>query len=311
MNAHEKDEKHEDVCPIQLGDLSKHEALPLRLGPHERNVRLKLPPFIGLEKKPFEYSICDALSTSDPIEASAKVSNVIRWKKTLGPDGKQRIVSNAKFVKWRDGTMSLVIGEKYFDMSRLREVDNGTSSGNSSQTKCSTSSGQRCANKNGMPVVSFFPNPDDIPERSEGDVIANVRQKGPQKKSVPVQIVPILDAENPEDKHRKDITKAEAELRAQNRREAASRRRPGRRLSQNFLEEHDSDEGESLATIKNKYKFGNMLGNNSSESDEYDSDGGAHRLDEVKIESDDSDVDVSHEPKGPLKKRIVEDEEKD
>ena len=45
-----------------------------------------------------------------------KVENTIRWRETITDDGKFAKESNARFIKWSDGSMTLHLGSEVFDV---------------------------------------------------------------------------------------------------------------------------------------------------------------------------------------------------
>lgn len=47
-----------------------------------------------------------------------KVSNTIRWREFLDDDGNHVKESNARMVRWSDGSMSLHLGNEIFDVYR-------------------------------------------------------------------------------------------------------------------------------------------------------------------------------------------------
>lgn len=87
---------------------------------------MRAPNFIKLQREVFDEDIHDE-SAGNMSRASA----VIRWRLKRGPDGnvcmssdgKPEIESNARFVKWSDGSLQLVIGESVFD-SRVLPTEN-------------------------------------------------------------------------------------------------------------------------------------------------------------------------------------------
>uniref|UniRef100_A0A1I8AJK4 Leo1-like protein n=1 Tax=Steinernema glaseri TaxID=37863 RepID=A0A1I8AJK4_9BILA len=284
-----------------MGSSYDQDVFSLQLGASDRKLELLLPPFIKVSPEPFD-SETGAISTEEK-EVDIDTNNVIHWKKIVDDAGIGRIVTNAKFVKWFDGTLSLVIGDKFFDMCKIKShVDEALI--------------HNTEDNNGSPfgVVSFFRHAFDE-DTNEGDAPVNFvsRSKALSKvppKCGPVQVLPCSEEKNPETQRRKDIKEAIAALRAQHRRHnVPKRRRHERQLSHNFLEGQDSDDGESVGAIKNQYRAGTYDSYSGRSSDESGSDAD-HRLDSAKLESDDGDSDVDmHIQKEPLKKRIVEDDE--
>lgn len=45
-----------------------------------------------------------------------KVENTIRWRDDIDKDGNPIKLSNARFVKWSDGSLSLHLGSEIFDV---------------------------------------------------------------------------------------------------------------------------------------------------------------------------------------------------
>lgn len=55
-----------------------------------------------------------------------KVENTIRWRNNVDKDGNMIKESNARIVKWSDGSMSLHLGSEIFDIHKqhLLQGDN-------------------------------------------------------------------------------------------------------------------------------------------------------------------------------------------
>ncbi|BDA50023.1 RNA polymerase-associated protein LEO1 [Coccomyxa sp. Obi] len=52
-------------------------------------------------------------------------ANTIRWRRSLKEDGSEGIESNARFVRWSDGSLQLLVGDEVLDVSELNtEKDN-------------------------------------------------------------------------------------------------------------------------------------------------------------------------------------------
>jgi len=81
----------------------------------------KLPNFLDIEPEPF-----DPLTYKGVEEEEARLrENVIRWRykkdknNNYLPDQKE---SNARFIKWSDGSLSLLLGDEMFEVN-LHEID--------------------------------------------------------------------------------------------------------------------------------------------------------------------------------------------
>ncbi|KAJ1954837.1 Paf1 complex component [Dispira parvispora] len=77
----------------------------------------KIPAFLHVEPEEFspdtyqEEASDPTSNLTDLSSLKLKVQNTIRWRQAEG----QGLESNARFVRWSDGTMSLVVGNEYFD----------------------------------------------------------------------------------------------------------------------------------------------------------------------------------------------------
>lgn len=51
---------------------------------------------------------------------SFQVENTIRWRSCKDPDGNDVKESNARVVRWSDGTLSLLLGVEVFDIHKTK-----------------------------------------------------------------------------------------------------------------------------------------------------------------------------------------------
>ena len=56
--------------------------------------------------------------TMSDVHWSLQVENTIRWRYSQDESGNDIRESNARLVKWSDGTMSLYLGSEIFDIHR-------------------------------------------------------------------------------------------------------------------------------------------------------------------------------------------------
>lgn len=84
---------------------------------------VKLPNFLSVETRPFDQETYeDEIDEEETLDEEGrarlklKVENTIRWKTAFTDDGKVEKQSNARFVKWSDGSMSLHLGSEVFDV---------------------------------------------------------------------------------------------------------------------------------------------------------------------------------------------------
>ncbi|MCL7048997.1 hypothetical protein MKW94_018690 [Papaver nudicaule] len=89
--------------------------------PDKMNI-IRVSNIMGIEPKPFDpktYTEEDMFVTD---ESGAKKrlrldSNIVRWRKVRNPDGTVSVESNARFVRWSDGSIQLLIGNEVLDIS--------------------------------------------------------------------------------------------------------------------------------------------------------------------------------------------------
>ncbi|XP_012141855.2 another transcription unit [Megachile rotundata] len=84
---------------------------------------VKLPNFLSVETRPFDTETYeDEIDEEETLDEEGrarlklKVENTLRWKETFDDEGKVVKESNARFVKWSDGSMSLHLGSEIFDV---------------------------------------------------------------------------------------------------------------------------------------------------------------------------------------------------
>lgn len=84
---------------------------------------VKLPNFLSVETRPFDHETYeDEIDEEETLDEEGrarlklKVENTLRWKELFNDEGKMVKQSNARFVKWSDGSMSLHLGSEIFDV---------------------------------------------------------------------------------------------------------------------------------------------------------------------------------------------------
>ncbi|KAJ1995003.1 Paf1 complex component [Dimargaris cristalligena] len=102
-------------------------ATPIPFAPHSDHYISKIPGFLHFEPQPFDPDTYEEerMEAYDHPEAlKLKLDNTIRWRQVKDPQSSAlRPQSNARFVKWSDGSMSLVLGSEFFDVI-VKPVDN-------------------------------------------------------------------------------------------------------------------------------------------------------------------------------------------
>lgn len=83
---------------------------------------VKLPNFLSVEPRPFDpntYEEDDEEETHDEegrARLKLKVENTIRWRERFNDKGEFVKESNARFVRWSDGSLSLHLGSEIFNV---------------------------------------------------------------------------------------------------------------------------------------------------------------------------------------------------
>ncbi|KAF4524501.1 hypothetical protein B566_EDAN011512 [Ephemera danica] len=84
---------------------------------------VKLPNFLSVETRPFDGNTYeDEIDEEETLDEEGrarlklKVENTIRWRDIFDEEGRVQKESNARFVKWSDGSMSLHLGSEIFDI---------------------------------------------------------------------------------------------------------------------------------------------------------------------------------------------------
>ncbi|KAI2653979.1 RNA polymerase-associated protein LEO1 [Labeo rohita] len=208
---------------------------------------VKLPNFLSVEPRPFdpqyyedEFEDEEMLDEEGRTRLKLKVENTIRWRSRRDEEGNEVKESNARIVKWSDGSMSLHLGNEVFDVYKAPLqgdhnhlfIRQGTGLQDSAtHRKMTLSLADRCS------------------------------------KTQKIRILPMA-GRDPESQRNEMIKKEEERLRASIRRESQQRRmrekQHQRGLNAGYLEPDRYDEDEegeesiSLAAIKSKYKGGGL-----------------------------------------------------
>nr|XP_051677963.1 RNA polymerase-associated protein LEO1 [Oryctolagus cuniculus] len=92
---------------------------------------VKLPKFLSIDPKPFDPQFYEDEREDkkmpydgDRIRLKLKVENTIRWRIRRDEEGNEIRESNARIVKWSDGSMSLHLGNEVFEIHQELLQDN-------------------------------------------------------------------------------------------------------------------------------------------------------------------------------------------
>lgn len=287
---------------------------------------VKFPNFLSVEPRVFDMdSYEDEIDEDEQLDEEGrsrlklKVENTIRWRYTMDEEGnstKDR-ESNAKIVRWSDGSLSLYLGSEIFD------VHAQPTTGDHNHLFVRQGQGLQ-----GQAVfrtkLTFRPHSTDTLTHRKMTLSMADRSTKTQKVKVLAEV-----GVDPETQKQELVRKEEERLRASIRRENQQRRirertMGGHRgLTSSFLEdrEDDSDEGgESLAAIKRSFKPGGRDFNratkkqpgddsSSSESDlsERAPSAGGKRADSDRDDDDDEEFTSV----GKKKQRVIQDSDED
>ncbi|GAB1518514.1 Paf1 complex component [Rhizoctonia solani] len=122
--------------------------LPLPTSSDSQYWMMRLPSFLKLDTKPFHTETYegpqDEYEGEDKKESAIMldVTNTIRWRWIHGEDGEMKKQSNARIVKWSDGSMSLQLGTEIFDINANAEGSRPVPAASQPQTQSQTQSSQ-------------------------------------------------------------------------------------------------------------------------------------------------------------------------
>lgn len=84
---------------------------------------VKLPNFLSVDTRPFDPETYeDEIDEEETLDEEGrqrlklKVGNTIRWRRFYNKEGEMVQESNARFVRWSDGSLSLHLGSEIFDV---------------------------------------------------------------------------------------------------------------------------------------------------------------------------------------------------
>ncbi|XP_077483926.1 another transcription unit [Amblyomma americanum] len=261
---------------------------------------VKLPNFLSVDTRPYdpqwyedEVDEDEVLDEEGRARLKLKVENTVRWRYIYDKMGNPVRQSNARIIKWSDGSMSLHLGSEIFDVHKqsLMQGDHNhlfirQGTGLQGQAVFRTK-------------LSFRPHSTDSFTHRKMTLSLAGRSQKTQK----IRVLPQV-GQDPEAHRSEMIKKEEDRLRASIRRENKQRRMRekshSRGLSSSYLEADEDDAAISLSAIKNKYRRGGSALRErpsiySSDEDASDmEDQRARRLEKAKgggENDDDSDLD--------------------
>ncbi|XP_040378550.1 protein LEO1 homolog [Oryza brachyantha] len=201
--------------------------------PDRMNV-IKVSNIMGVNPKPFdpETYVEEDASMTDESGGRKKIQlkdNVVRWRISKNDDGTESYESNARFVKWKDGSMQLLIGNEVLDMS--------VNESNHDNSHLFLRNGKGLMQSQGRLLQKMRCMPSSLSSRSHRSLTALVNSQN--KKTIKMQTW--IDEKDPE-KVKEEKEKAEEEnIRAnsslQRKREQVKRKYQKQKLTPVFLED--------------------------------------------------------------------------
>ncbi len=248
----EEEEEPEQIIPIEIprvkADLGKDVHF------------IKLPNFLSVEARPFDPETYedenpkgDALDEEGKTRVRLKVENTLRWRYEKDADGNLIKQSNAKMVKWSDGSMSLYLGDEIFDVYKT------FMHGDHNHLFVKQGNVLHCQ---ALFKTKLTFRPHSINSLTHRKMTMSLVESGARTKKV--KILNEL-ARNPEGKRLELMKQEEEKLKAATRRQNKQRRMRekahSKGLSANYLEDkYDTDDEDneaiSLSAIKSKFKKG-------------------------------------------------------
>lgn len=220
---------------------------------------VKFPNFLSVDTHPYDPSWYEDEIDEDEVldeegkgRLKLKVENTIRWRTVMDPEThEEKRESNARIVKWSDGTMSLHLGSEIFDIHKHDMIH-----GENNHLFVRQGLGLH-----GQAVfrtkLSFRPHStDSFTHRKMTLSLADKSQKTHK-----IRVLPTV-GKDPE-AHRSEMIKKEedrlkASIRRENKirrtRERAHQRGPSASYLEGDYDEEDEDGAISLSAIKNSYK---------------------------------------------------------
>ncbi|KAK9090847.1 hypothetical protein Sjap_024024 [Stephania japonica] len=98
--------------------------IPLRPPPSQPDKMnmIRVSNIMGIEPKPFDPKtyVEEDMFVTDESGSKKRIrleNNIVRWRRVRNPDGTTSVESNARFVRWSDGSLQLLIGNEVLDIS--------------------------------------------------------------------------------------------------------------------------------------------------------------------------------------------------
>lgn len=98
---------------------------------NEKLYFVKMPQWMQFNEKEFDAKKFESGEYNEEIEGIEDddgkrliLEQTLRWRKKQDKDGNESIESNANFIRWSDGSLSLKFGNELYDVSTFKESSN-------------------------------------------------------------------------------------------------------------------------------------------------------------------------------------------
>lgn len=251
---------------------------------------VRFPNFLSVESRPFDATTYeDEMEDDDTLldeegrnRLKLKVENTIRWKKYKDENGMDIEESNARMVRWSDGSMSLHLGSEIFDAHQMALMNDH----NHLFIRQGTGLQGQAVFKS---KLTFRPH------STKSNTHRKMTNRLAMRHSHSQQKVRVLSmpGQDPESRKEEMLRKEEEELKAHVRREALKRKNKEkahqRGLMSAYVDEEDNENTFSVNAIKNKIKpgYNTKVDSDSSSDDDMNSPGGGVTLQSTDEDSED------------------------
>ncbi|KAG1338285.1 protein LEO1 [Cocos nucifera] len=238
----EKKPKEKPVGPPLELDIPLHPPP----GQPERMNMIKVSNIMGIEPKPFDRKtyVEEDVFVTDESGAKKRIrleDNIVRWRAVKNHDGTTSYESNARFVRWEDGSLQLLIGNEVLNIS-VNEADHD-------QTHVFLRHGKGILQSQGRLLRKMRFMPSSLSSKSHRLLTALVDSRHKKVYKVKNCITNIDPEREKEEKERVEGQTIRANVLLQRKREKVNRKYTqtvsrGRQLSPGFLEEALDEEDE-------------------------------------------------------------------
>ncbi|KAI0060978.1 Leo1-domain-containing protein [Artomyces pyxidatus] len=126
---YEEEDEAKDVVEQRLEATVSIPNIPVPKSSDGQHWVIRMPNFVKMDSKPFhpdtyvgpeqEEDFVARQGHDVDMSIKLRVENTVRWRWTKDAYGEDRRQSNARVIRWSDGSLSLRLGKEYFDMQQV------------------------------------------------------------------------------------------------------------------------------------------------------------------------------------------------